>query len=443
MQLKHPLKYIVEENRKGVPLGMYSACTANEIVIEAVLENALEHDDYALIEATANQVNQYGGYTGMTPADFVKFCHTIADRIGFPRYKLILGGDHLGPLTWVNKPEKEAMEESKILIRDYVQAGFTKIHLDTSMRVADDDPHTQLQTSVIARRSAELCTVAEETFSALQKNSETILVAPVYVIGSEVPIPGGAQEEEVMHVTKVADFKDTVSTFKKIYTEHNLSGAWDRVLAVVVQPGVEFGDAEVHKYDRPAASELSAALKEYPGIVFEGHSTDYQPPKLLRQMVEDGIALLKVGPALTFALRETLFSLSHIEKEMFSDDPKVKTSNFIEILEEKMVENPKNWIKHYHGSENELKFSRKYSLSDRCRYYFPHEHVDKSIKDLIANLSRKEIPLTLISQYLPLEYNKIRDGKMENSVQNLLKNRVKACIETYLFAVRPNVPVNF
>jgi D-tagatose-1,6-bisphosphate aldolase subunit GatZ/KbaZ len=441
MQLKHPLKYIVEENRKGVPFGMYSACTANEIVIEAVLEKALEDDDYALIEATANQVNQYGGYTGMTPADFVKFCHSIADRIGFPRYKLILGGDHLGPLTWVNKPEKEAMEESKILIRDYVKAGFTKIHLDTSMRVTDDNPNAQLQTAVIARRSAQLCSVAEETFAALQKSSDTLLIPPVYVIGSEVPIPGGAQEEEEMHVTKVSDFKDTVSTFKKIYAEHNLSSAWNRVLAVVVQPGVEFGDADIHKYNRSAAVDLSTALKDYPGIVFEGHSTDYQPPKLLKQMVEDGIAILKVGPALTFALRESLFALSHIEKELYANDASVSSSNFIEILEEKMLENPKNWIKHYHGSDNYLRFARKYSLSDRCRYYLPHEHVDQSIKKLIANLSCKEIPLTLISQYLPLEYVKIRDGLMENTIQNLLKYRVKSCIETYLFAARPNVPV--
>jgi D-tagatose-1,6-bisphosphate aldolase subunit GatZ/KbaZ len=441
MHVKHPLKYIVEENRKGIPFGMYSACTANEIVIEAVLEKAKEDDDYALIEATANQVNQYGGYTGMKPADFVDFCYKIADRVGFPRYRLILGGDHLGPLTWVNKPEKEAMEESRILIRDYVKAGFTKIHLDTSMRVADDDPKSQLKTAVIAERSAELCAVAEETFAELKKNTDSLLMPPVYVIGSEVPIPGGAQEKEELHVTGVDDFKDTISTFKKIYEKHNLSDAWNRVIAIVVQPGVEFGDAEVHRYDRAAAADLSAALDDYPGIVFEGHSTDYQPPKLLKQMVEDGIAILKVGPALTFALREALFSLSHIEKELYADDPEVKCSEFIETLENKMVENPKNWNKHYHGNEKELKLSRKYSLSDRCRYYLPIEHVDQSISRLLTNLSRKEIPLTLISQYMPLEYNKIRDGIMENTVKNLLKNRVRSCIETYLFAVRPNVPV--
>lgn len=441
MHLKHPLKYIVEENRKGTPFGMYSACTANEIVIEAVLEKAGRDDDYALIEATANQVNQYGGYTGMKPANFVEFCHKIADRVGFPRYKLILGGDHLGPLTWVNKPEKEAMEESKILIRDYVKAGFTKIHLDTSMRVADDDPNAVLKTAVIAERSAILCAVAEAAFAELQKNSDTLLTPPVYVVGSEVPIPGGAQEEEVMHVTSVDDFRDTVGTFKQTYEKHDLSDAWNRVLAVVVQPGVEFGDADVHKYDRVAAADLTAALKDYPGIVFEGHSTDYQPPKLLRQMVEDGIAVLKVGPALTFALRETLFSLSHIEKELYGDDPEVKCSDFIGTLENKMVENPKNWVKHYHGDENELKFSRKYSLSDRCRYYLPIEQVDQSINRLVSNLSRKEIPLTLISQFMPGEYNKIRDGIMENTIGNLLKSRVISCIETYLFATRPNVPV--
>ena len=83
-------------------------------------------------------------------------------------------------------------------------------------------------------------------------------------------------------------------------------------------------------------------------------------------MVEDGIAIIKVGPALTFAMREALFALAHIEDELI-DDPE-KRSNFIKVLDEVMVENPKSWKKYYFGSEKDVALDRKYSFSDRCRY---------------------------------------------------------------------------
>ena len=99
--------------------------------------------------------------------------------------------------------------------------------------------------------------------------------------------------------------------------KYELINAWENVVAVVVQPGVEFGDESVHEYDRVAARQLVAALGQYPQIVFEGHSTDYQTDVKLKEMVEDGIAILKVGPALTFAMREGLVALNYIENELF------------------------------------------------------------------------------------------------------------------------------
>jgi D-tagatose-1,6-bisphosphate aldolase subunit GatZ/KbaZ len=42
-------------------------------------------------------VDQFGGYTGMTPADFRGFVCQLADSLDFPQSQLILGGDHLGP----------------------------------------------------------------------------------------------------------------------------------------------------------------------------------------------------------------------------------------------------------------------------------------------------------------------------------------------------------
>ena len=434
MAIKHPMLNIVESQKNGTAKGIYSACTASGYVIEAVLERALKDNEYVLIEATANQVNQFGGYTGMKPKDYVKFVQDLAKKVKFPEDKIILGGDHLGPLTWMSDNQLEAMEKSKDLLREYVLAGFTKIHIDTSMKVADDDKNAPLDTAIIAERGAILCAVAEEAFKELLKINPDA-VPPVYVVGSEVPIPGGAQEEEEgLQVTKVVDFDGTVETFKNAYYRHNLQEAWSRVIAVVVQPGVEFGDETVHEYNREEARELVASLKEYPGILFEGHSTDYQTKYALKEMVEDGIAILKVGPALTFALREGLFALNYIENELFKYDAEVELSHFIDTLETAMVKNPSNWKKHYHGSSSSIKYARKYSYSDRCRYYLPVDEVREAEELMINNLKREQIPLTLVHQFMPIQYNKIRAGLLKNEPEALLKDWVVNCIDDYLYA---------
>jgi len=430
------MKEIVRKQKTGTPAGIYSACSANDLVLEAVMERAKADNDVVLIEATANQVNQYGGYTGMLPADFKNFVYKLADKVGFPKDRIILGGDHLGPLTWKNEPAQSAMEKAKELIRQFVLAGFTKIHIDTSMHLGDDNANEKLDTKVIAERGAILAEVAEQAFKEL-KASRPDAVHPVYVVGSEVPIPGGSQdEEEGLQVTRVADFEETVQVFKDAFAKRNLESAWDNVVAVVVQPGVEFGDESIHEYDREAAKDLCNALKKYPNLVFEGHSTDYQTKYALREMVQDGIAILKVGPALTFALREALFSLAYIENELITEDTGRKPSRFIEVLEEAMVKNPDNWKKHYHGNEHKLKLARKYSMSDRCRYYLPLPEVQEAIDRLFDNLRSVNIPLTLISQYMPVQYTKVREGKLSTDPASLAKDRVVNCIDEYLFACR-------
>ncbi len=432
--MKDLIRYMIERRSAGVPCGIASFCTANELVIEAVLEQAKKNGDVALIEATANQVNQFGGYTGMKPIDFKRFVYQIADKIYFPKENIILGGDHLGPLIWTGENEGVAMEKSKELVRQFVKAGYKKIHLDTSMRLASDSIDEKLSDEVIARRGAELYKVCEEAYQELLKENPSE-ARPVYIIGSEVPIPGGAQEEEEsITVTKPQDVENTLEVYRKEFEKAGIDKAFENVIGIVVQPGVEFGDAEIYHYDRYNAKELCDSVKKYEGIVLEGHSTDYQSPQNLRMMVEDGIAILKVGPALTFALREGLFALSRIEEELITRE---KRANFIDVLEDVMVSNPENWKKHYHGSEKELQIKRKYSFSDRCRYYFAQPEIIKSMEKLFDNLDSVEIPLSLLQQYMPLQYIKVRDKKLNMKARELAKDNIKMLIEDYNYAVRP------
>ncbi|MBQ7891605.1 MAG: class II D-tagatose-bisphosphate aldolase, non-catalytic subunit [Erysipelotrichaceae bacterium] len=434
----NPLKQIVVKQKAGEHVGIYSCCSANVYVIEAAIERAKKDNAPVLIESTANQVDQFGGYTGMKPADFSNFVKNICEKCEYDFSRIFLGGDHLGPLTWVHLPEAEAMKNAEDLIRSYVLAGFTKIHIDTSMKVADDDPNTRLSDETISRRGAHLARVAEDAYQELLKTNPNA-VRPVYVVGSEVPIPGGATGATVdagVQVTKVEDFKATVKAFEEAFAKEGLEEVWKDVIAVVVQPGVEEKDAGCTEYDREKAKELMAAIEEYPNLVFEGHSTDYQTKIKLRELVEDGVGVLKVGPGLTFAMREGLFSLAHIEEEAFKGTD-VETSHLIDVLEEVMLEKPDKWAKYYTGNENELRIKRKYSFSDRCRYYIPNERVQHAISTLMSNLrSLPEVPLNLMSQFMPIQYTKVREGLLANDPEALVKDRVVNTIDEYLYATQ-------
>ena len=432
---QNPLKRIVELQKQGKNVGIYSVCSANGYVIEAALKRGLSDNSCVLIESTANQCDQNGGYTGMKPADFKKYVLDIAEKNGFDQNRIFLGGDHLGPLTFAYKDEPEAMADAEELIRHYVSAGFTKIHIDTSMKVNSDDPDVRLSDEIIAGRGARLAQVAENTYRQLaEKDPDAI--PPVYIIGSEVPIPGGAvgSEDNGVQVTKVEDFKNTVAAFKNAFQNAGLGqDVWERVIAVVVQPGVEEKDSGCTEYDREKAKDLMASIKEFPGLIFEGHSTDYQTKIKLRELVEDGVGILKVGPGLTFAMREAMFALENIEKELLFGT-NTEPSKFAETLDAEMLKNDKNWRKHYQGTELELRLKRKYSFSDRCRYYMPVPEVEKAADRLLSNLRTTGIPLNLLSQFMPIQYTKVREGLLENDPVALIEDRITNTIDEYLYA---------
>lgn len=412
---------LIKEQKGGSDKAICSICSANEFVLEAAMEDGRDNGLMVLIEATANQVNQFGGYTGMKPSDFMAFVHRIAAKVGFDENRLIIGGDHLGPLTWKNEDEATAMEKAEELVRKYVAAGFSKIHLDTSMRLADDSTTERLSDETIARRAARLCVAAEAGDAK-----------PVYVIGSEVPVPGGATEnEDSIAVTSPEDLKSTLDAFKKAFDDKGLGDAWNRVVAVVVQPGVEFADNTIIKYEPEKAQKLISYAKSLEGIVLEGHSTDYQPKVALDSMRQDGIGILKVGPALTFALREALFALEDMERILYPFSPMGGYSYFRDVLEGKLMSDEKYWKSYYHGSEQDIAYARKFSLSDRCRYYLDDETIKASIDRLIVNINAVELPFGLISQYFPEQKDKVLTQKDKTTAQMLIKDRIKDVIKTY------------
>ncbi len=418
------LDYLTASHHFGPPMGLTSVCSAHPLVIEAALRHGLARGKPVLIEATCNQVNQFGGYTGQTPADFFRFITELADTAGFPRQNLILGGDHLGPLPWADEPPEQAMDKAKALVRAYVKAGFTKIHLDCSMPLGGEPA---LSREIIAQRMADLAQVAEQTALELPGAGYELR----YVIGSEVPPAGGAKAgHTALQVTTAPSAAETLEATRRAFHALGLDAAWERVRALVVQPGVEFGDETIHEYDPAAAAPLARFIETVPGLVYEAHSTDYQPPAALRSLVRDHFAIIKVGPALTFALREAIFALEEIESALGLQPP----SRLRETLEAEMLANPAHWQKHYGGDARAQKLARAYSFSDRIRYYWNAPAAQSAFARLISNLGERPLPLTLLSQYLPDQYEKVRNKERINHLRELLLGQVADVLNEYATA---------
>jgi D-tagatose-1,6-bisphosphate aldolase subunit GatZ/KbaZ len=413
------MRGLLKENRAGKRRGIYSVCSAHRLVLEAAFAQAKQDRSPLLIEATCNQVNQEGGYTGQTPAQFRDYVHAIAKGMGFPTERLVLGGDHLGPNPWRAQSANAAMEKACAMVSAYAAAGFSKIHLDASM-ACGDDPHT-LANEEIAERAARLCEVAEAAAPAASSK-------PVYVIGTEVPTPGGAQEEMEIEVTSITSLKETLDVHRQAFSRRYLLSAWERIIGVVVQPGVEFGNDTVADYVPEKASQLTQSILQQEGIVFEAHSTDYQTAESLRQLVSGHFGILKVGPELTFMMREAIFGLARIEEEWIAGE---RHSEIRAIIERVMVEHPENWKAYYHGDTSQVRFARAYSLSDRIRYYWPNGEISKAVAHLIENLQESPAPLPLVAQYLPRQAEAIRAGAIDNNPIAIIHHKVQESLARY------------
>lgn len=391
--MDHPLIHLTHRNDPKPGSGVFAVCSANYYAIQAALEAALEADGLILIEATANQVNSSGGYSGLTPSDYARQIHQMVENMGLPGNRCIIGMDHLGPHAWSQQTPEVAFNNAVALVRQCVNAGFRKLHMD----VITGTPNSRGDIAAIekaARQTADLCRVAEET--ARTKDLDHHLL---YVIGTDVPAPGGSlNPEEGVAVTDPQNLAQTLTVFQAAFFSAGLESAWERAVAVVVQPGVDFDDTTIADYHRKQAATLAAYHQQLPrGMTYEVHAADYQKPDLLKEMVADRFNLLKIGPCLTFALRQTLYALAHIEEAL----PGIEHSSHLrQTMEAIMIQDPLYWRSNDQRTPEELAYIRHFGLRDRIRYYWSHPRARKAVNQLLYNLNRS-IPRALMEQYLP------------------------------------------
>ncbi len=401
------------------PRGIVSVCSAHPLVIAASLEEAMAQGQYGLIECTCNQVNHRGGYTGMTPAEFVAGVKDIARSVGFPEERLLFGGDHLGPNPWKHLPADAAMAEAKLMMRAYAEAGIRKLHLDCSMGCAGEP--VALDDLTTANRAADLCRVAEETGNDF-----------IYIIGTEIPAPGGAHEELTdLMPTRPEAVKKTYAVHKQVFESAGLADAFARVIAIVVQPRVESAQMSVVLYDPARARALVAARADLDGLVYEAHSTDYQTGAALKALVEDGFAILKIGPSLTYALREALYGMELAAAEVDHGPRALR-----DTMEKLMLADPGPWKDHIHGDAASQQSQRHYGLADRIRYYWLKPEAQAALADLYNRFREAQPHIGLLSQYLsgPFVKEALEEGDNLADPDALVKRAVRRALRPWLDA---------
>jgi D-tagatose-1,6-bisphosphate aldolase subunit GatZ/KbaZ len=104
-----------------------------------------------------------------------------------------------------------------------------------------------------------------------------------------------------------------------------------------------------------------------------------------------------------------------------------------------MKRDPRYWSAYYMDPERQ-DFDLQFSLSDRMRYYWNTPVVERACTQLFERLASMGIPLTLISQYLPVQYAAIREGRLTSDPRELVLDAVEQVLRHYERACRPAGP---
>ncbi len=298
----------IRRHKSGDTVGVYSVCSAHPTVVEAAIMQAGADDVPVLIEATSNQVDQFGATpdaSGRVPRPPSSASPTGAD---FPRSRVVLGGDHLGPNRWQGETAAAAMEKADATHRRLRRAGYSKIYLDAACPV----PTTRQCSMTRPSRSAPHACCTSRRIRATQRRRPSDVRHRHRGTGSRA----GPRDARRSHPDAGRSCRATDRRASGRVHPIRLDHVWPRVMALVVQPGVEFDHLQVIDYRRTAHRGATARPRHgtAPGVRGAFHRLSATPQ--IARARRRSLAVLKVGPGLTFAMREALFGLAHIENQL-------------------------------------------------------------------------------------------------------------------------------
>ncbi|MCK7507635.1 MAG: class II D-tagatose-bisphosphate aldolase, non-catalytic subunit [Desulfobacterales bacterium] len=295
--------------------GMFAVCSARREVLEAAIALARDHGEPLLVEATANQVNQFGGYTGMTPRQFASSSGRHGRRHGLPAGKPAAGGRSPGavrvakragrPRPWPRQPSWPANAWQPVSTNCTWTPAFG----------CSDDPPQGLPLEIAAERTAALCQAAETAAERLSGRRQRPLLCHRRRgpdSGRHLGEPGGDPG-------------------------HAGRGTWLKFIALTEsrfqEAGLSGGVGAAARGDRPARRRVRKfqrrPLRARKGPRALGLSSesagDHDLRDSLHRLPDARVpgthgraiisSLLKAGPCLTNAFREAVFALEEIEAE--------------------------------------------------------------------------------------------------------------------------------
>jgi D-tagatose-1,6-bisphosphate aldolase subunit GatZ/KbaZ len=231
--------------------------------------------------------------------------------------------------------------------------------------------------------------------------------------------------------TKPDAVRETYAVHKQLFEAGGLSAAFERVIAIVVQPRVESAQMSVVLYDAARARELVSARADLGGLVYEAHSTDYQTGAALKALVDDGFSILKIGPSLTYALREALYAM-----ELAAGEVHHGPRDLHDTMERLMLADPGPWKDHIHGTAASQESQRHYGLADRIRYYWLKPEAEAALARLHDRFGRTRPHIGLLSQYLsgPFVKEALEAGDDLSSPDALAKRAVRRALRPWMEA---------
>jgi D-tagatose-1,6-bisphosphate aldolase subunit GatZ/KbaZ len=375
-----------------------SFCTSNFLVLKILIKFCKKKKLPLLIETTSNQVNQFGGYTNLTPKKFIKKILLDLKKEKFNRKLFFYGGDHLGPLPWQKFGQLKSLERSKKLIKSYIDSGAQKIHIDTSIKLRHDKNFSKKE---ILKRTQNL-------FNNLNLDKINNIF---FVFGTEVPFAGGGIKKNQSAAKFSAKSAINESDFVKKLLLKKFN--YNKYFALVIDTNMEFFDRKIIKPNLKNLTEIVKYSKKK-NFYFEAHSTDYQSLNTLKKLVKNNFKFLKVGPELTHYLLKSLFLMEQFENEHIL---KKNRSFFKQKLINEVLSNKTHWEKYYNEKDSTVVEKILKGKLDRARYYLNTTKVNESIKLLEKNINftkKARITHFLNSKKIHYELDDIKKYKLNN-----------------------------
>jgi D-tagatose-1,6-bisphosphate aldolase subunit GatZ/KbaZ len=413
----------MEANRRGERKGIYAVESQNPSVQEMYLQQALADGSPALFEICADLLDPHGQSGKMLPDDFIANVTQIMVKTGFPRDRLFFGVNDLSPSLWKDESIESALKKTCVFISDLVSFGFNKLGIHAAIPLKGDPADQPLPQEVIITREVALYQAAEGAAAAMPEEEK-----PLYVIDVH---PGRGKAEGQNTMLHKEDVEIAVDRFVQIAAAAGLPEMKERLLAVRIFLGAGYDSEKIIPFDSSLLKELGGCVYEDKPVVMEVLQTDFQMQTVLDQLVHNHFGFMRIGPELTFTMREALFSLAMMENETMIGKPGVYLSNFIIELDRAMQSAPQHWQKYYTGNGFEQLIARKYSLYDRSRFYWEDKEVRKTKKRLYDNLIEYPVPLTVLRQFMPCQYERVAAGELENKPDALVMDAVRHALHRY------------